>query len=533
MAKKLSDINLQSDRRKAEKMYERSLSGDEGSVEASKQLEKPRFKSFLKDIIDKKNSGVGGGGALVKDPQPDILKEELTKTADKLQEILRLKRSNSKLRSKLEESRRIKPPGDTPTKKRLGLGAVAGAVAAPAVNLLGALKDLIGIALLNWISDPKNFEMVKGVIKTLQALVKFFSAWIGGSISNLFTGWHELTRGGSLAERLGGFFKLMAGFTGLKWLMRPGTIFKDLKLIFNNLKVWPKTLKGLFGKNARQFEQKTIDKFLKNRFGRVFGRGLGRTFGRVFLRIFGTAGKKILRGFIKPLLRRVSGIPLIGPIIAFLVNWGVFKEPPGRAAFKAGAASFGMFLAGAAGSVIPFFGTWVGAALGGIVGDWVGGALYDLFFSGGDGKPKMMASESNEAGNIIQIATKFVKEGFTKAVTAVVDTGKAAVQGVYNAGVTARRWTDKKASQAWNWVKSPFGGGNNDSTDVIVPTPPSSGQVNNLSGEHAINKKTNENMSKTTNIVMLRKTSTKVVATTVDLNTSNKPPIKDEVLARR
>ena len=286
MAKKLSDINLQGDRRKAEKMYERALGGGEGSSEASRQLEKPRFKSFLQDIIDKKN--VGKGGALVKDPQPDILKEELIKTADKLQEILRLKRSNSRLHSKLEESRRIRPPGDTPTKKGLGLGAIAGAVAAPAVNLLGALKDLIGIAILNWISDPKNFEMVKGVIKTLQALVKFFSAWIGGSISNFFEGWHELTRGGSLAERLGGFFKLMVGFTGLKWLMRPGTIFKDLKLIFKNLKVWPKTLKGLFGKNARQFEQKTIDKFLKNRFGRVFGRGLGRAFGRVFLRIFGT-----------------------------------------------------------------------------------------------------------------------------------------------------------------------------------------------------------------------------------------------------
>ena len=74
---KLSDINLHGDRRKAEKIYERALSGGEGSIEASKQLEKPRFKSFLKDIIDKRNAGVGRGGALVKDPEPDIIKEEL------------------------------------------------------------------------------------------------------------------------------------------------------------------------------------------------------------------------------------------------------------------------------------------------------------------------------------------------------------------------------------------------------------------------------------------------------------------------
>ena len=213
MAKKLSDINLHGDRRKAEKIYERALSGGEGSIEASKQLEKPRFKSFLKDIIDKRNAGVGRGGSLVKDPEPDIIKEELKKTAEKLQDILRIKRSNERLRSKLENAKRIKRPGDTPVKKRLGLGKLASAAVAPASSLLGILGALAKIGMLQWLSDIQNVKVVQDLVKIFKGIVELF----GTSLTNIGQGWAKLTGDGSLAEKLAGFFELITGLTLMKW----------------------------------------------------------------------------------------------------------------------------------------------------------------------------------------------------------------------------------------------------------------------------------------------------------------------------
>ena len=92
-------------------------------------------------------------------------------------------------------------------------------------------------------------------------------------------------------------------------------------------------------------------------------------------------------------MNKVSGIPLIGPLISFLINWLIFKESPGRSVFKAAGAGIGMWTGGALASFIPIpvLSTWVGAALGGVVGDWIGGAVYDLFFGGG-GKSKKRKS---------------------------------------------------------------------------------------------------------------------------------------------
>ena len=88
MAKKLSDIDL-GRKRKAQSMYE--LSQDAGATAgereaASKMLQKPAFKSFLKDILDKKNEKSTGTanvqptkgllGGIVKDPEPPTEEKE-------------------------------------------------------------------------------------------------------------------------------------------------------------------------------------------------------------------------------------------------------------------------------------------------------------------------------------------------------------------------------------------------------------------------------------------------------------------------
>ena len=521
MPKKLSDIDL-GRKRKAQSMYE--LSQDAGATAgereaAAKMLKKPPFKSFLKDIIDKKNEAsggtanvqptkafLGGSGSTVKDPEPpqekedpinnDAVRESLKKSFEKLRDILKLKRRNSRLRNNL--NKRGAKPGDT-ARKRLGLGTIGKvAKAIVPVNILGALGDLIGLAVLNWLGDPKNKRVVQKLVSIFTGIIRFLSWFITGTISNLFGGFNQLISGGSIAEKLVGIVRMFAGIVGLRWLMNPFRIFKDIVWGFNRLKKWPEILTKLFKGNSR----KSIDAVFQ-RHNSLLRTSLTRTFKRTFLRIFGTFGKKILRTFVKPIVSKVSAIPFIGPIIAFLVNWIVFKEPPGRAAFKAVGSGLGMFLAGTAGSVIPVLGTWVGAALGGIAGDWIGGAFYDLLFGGGDGKPGIMAGLKNAAGSLISWAWKIVK-GIGSA---ILNAPVAIAKGVINAGKSviggakkAAGWVGNKAKGAWNWMT---GGGKKDTytepevKTMIASAVSETSQVSKMSTDHEIEKKVKERRIKT------------------------------------
>jgi hypothetical protein len=91
------------------------------------------------------------------------------------------------------------------------------------------------------------------------------------------------------------------------------------------------------------------------------------------------ASLRFVKNFIQPIVKK---IPLIGGLIDFALNYFVFKEPIGRAAFAAiGATVFGA-LGATAGSIIPVAGNFVGGILGGLAGDFAGKWLYDTFFSG-------------------------------------------------------------------------------------------------------------------------------------------------------
>ena len=522
MAKKLSDIDLKN-RTRAEKFY--ALSQDPTTTDGEREnawrkANKPPFKSFLQDIIDKKNEASGGtanvqptkgllgGTGTVKDPEPpteekedpinnDAVRESLKKSFEKLRDILKLKRKNSRLRDNL--NKKGTKPGDT-AKKRLGLGTIGKVASAILpVNMLGALGDLIGFAVLNWLGDPKNKQAVHNLVKIFTGIIRFLSWFITGTISNLMGGFNQLISGGSIAEKLVGFVRMFAGIVGLKWLLRPGTILKDILWGFNILKKWPEIISKLFKGGGR----KSIDAVFQKH-NSLLRTSLTRTFKRAFLRIFGTFGKKILRTFVKPIVSKVSAIPFIGPIIAFLVNWIVFKEPPGRAAFKAVGAGLGMFLAGTAGSVIPVLGTWVGAALGGLAGDWIGGAFYDLLFGGGDGEPGIVAGLTNAAGSLISWAWKIVKGiagSILKAPLAiakgVVNAGKAVVGGAKKAA----GWVGNKAKGAWNWLT---GGGKKKDTytepevkTMIASAVSETSQVSKMSTDFEITKKVQERRTKT------------------------------------
>ena len=119
----------------------------------------------------------------------------------------------------------------------------------------------------------------------------------------------------------------------------------------------------------------------------------------------GDMARLVRRGFFKPFKKFASPIfkkiPIIGFLIDFLVNYFIFKEPLGKAAFVAAAAGLGTLLGGALGTFIGGpVGTWVGGFVGGAGGDWAGRAIYEVLF--GDKLPQEV-SDINEYPEYDQI----------------------------------------------------------------------------------------------------------------------------------
>jgi hypothetical protein len=139
------------------------------------------------------------------------------------------------------------------------------------------------------------------------------------------------------------------------------------------------------------------------------GRGIiAQTARNAFVGALGKGGSKqvlkIVKNYISPVIKR---IPVIGTLIDFALNFFVFKEPLGKAAFKAIGAGLMAWLGGAIGSVVPVAGTAVGAALGGWAGDALAGLLYDAMFGGGSSEggettdpSKLELNQFSEGGKV-------------------------------------------------------------------------------------------------------------------------------------
>ena len=132
-----------------------------------------------------------------------------------------------------------------------------------------------------------------------------------------------------------------------------------------------KSLGGLGGKSAAKKVAGPAGRSAATKLAR---KGLVATLGKGGTK----ATLKFVKKFISPIIKR---IPIIGGLIDFALNYFVFKEPVGRAAFAAiGSTIFGA-LGATAGSIIPFAGNFVGGALGALAGDVAGKWLYDTFFA--------------------------------------------------------------------------------------------------------------------------------------------------------
>ena len=140
-----------------------------------------------------------------------------------------------------------------------------------------------------------------------------------------------------------------------------------------------------------------IDKIKSVKASKVTGKkGLGKFMANI-------GGAQFLQPIKKFLGETIGAIPLIGDLIAFLIDIFVFGEPPGRAAFMAIGSILGGFLGGLAGSIGGPPGVFLGGLIGGIGGDLLGGAFYNLLFGGGQSgfgerAPKSILKSGVKAG---------------------------------------------------------------------------------------------------------------------------------------
>jgi len=263
-----------------------------------------------------------------------------------------------------------------------------------------ALRTIITQGILRWISDPKNGERLQKVVSGLSKFFGFVFGIVSWSIGSFMSGISNVFGDGSkgglsrFAEILGGLGQIIVGIAGLKaasYLLNPFSLIGDILGLLDN--VSSKDTSGgdlptdKPGKPGGRAERSALTKFGRNAFVKTLGKGGAKSALTFF------------RKTVSPLLKK---IPIIGGLIDFAINVFVFKESPGKAAFKAIGAGLLTWLGGAIGSVIPGPGTFVGALLGGMAGDALGGLLYDAIF----GKSKKDDEPALAEGGLITKPTR-------------------------------------------------------------------------------------------------------------------------------
>ena len=244
-------------------------------------------------------------------------------------------------------------------KLALGLAAVANFVIDWGGKLFNAFVNLIGFGygIYDGLRGTVGNLFGEAGLKTFDNLSKTFTLLLNAAlIAALTAGRSGMFGGGGGA---GGLTRV-GGARGVK----PSAVTRYAQR---------------FGRNAavKKFGSKAVE-----RYGGTAARSTVTKLGRKGLTsILGKAGSKTflktVKRFVSPTVR---GIPIIGTLIDFALNLLVFKEPVGKAAFKAIGAGLAAWLGGAIGSIIPGAGTFVGAVLGGWAGDALGGLMYDVFF---------------------------------------------------------------------------------------------------------------------------------------------------------
>jgi len=138
-------------------------------------------------------------------------------------------------------------------------------------------------------------------------------------------------------------------------------------------------------------------------------KGLLSTRGGIVKVLSNIGGDAFVQTFKQGLKGSIGVIPILGDVFGFLLDYFVFGEPIGRAAFKA-IGSFALSsLIGAVGLALGGpIGAFLGGVIGGIGGDILGGIAYDLFFGTDRG---VSAKSSATKGVVKGAATQTFEDG--------------------------------------------------------------------------------------------------------------------------
>jgi uncharacterized membrane protein YgcG len=338
-------------------------------------------------------------GALVKQHNFKVIEQliQLKKIADKLkdtkQKRVRLEtqfaytqKKYKEKKLKDEEESRMES-GRSSSGKNIFKSFASKAAAEVGGGLVGILGSLIKFAILDWISKPENKKQVETLTRVFMGLVKFFDFFISAMVGNTMDGFFKLFGGGSILERIFGFFQLSFGLFLFKFLgkrlLNPFQIIKDIGWIIKNSGKFLDFFKTLgSGKFSKSFEvlkkifPKTLSIFKKS-FGQTVKRLMLRIFGKGITKLIGPLASKATKVLLKPLAMGAKRIPIIGGLLSIPINM-FLGDPIDKAIFKGIGSTLGAIAMGAIGSIVPVAGTAVGAVVGGLLGESLGSWLYDV-----------------------------------------------------------------------------------------------------------------------------------------------------------
>ena len=292
-----------------------------------------------------------------------------------------------KRRQRQEEKRRLREE-KIETKKETKLTLPKGKVSNPFSNIFDSISNFLlflgGGTLFNAFLDLQDLFVVleEKILPAIKTGILIFAGVISNTtdfIDSAYAGYDKFKK--QISDITGVKEEDVEEFAGLLNKVVNGTIIAAMI----TLRALPGLLKNR-GKKPRitkgggRFARSGVTNFSRNALVRTLGKPATKTL------------LKFTKKFITPAVRN---IPLIGGLIDFALNYFVFGDPAGKAAFKAIGAGLGLWIGGLLGSIpvlLPW-GPWVGSMIGTTAGDSLGGLMYDSLF--GD-KTLDLSSDLNE-----------------------------------------------------------------------------------------------------------------------------------------
>jgi hypothetical protein len=354
----------------------------------------PASKKINTESLLGNKKGKSSGGIMVSKMKLIQINSRTVKIEKLLgRENKRLKSQIKKVRVSSEKETRAKKETrlETKDKKDKEKGGKKG-MGLPGGGLFDGVKTFINGILIGYVA-LRLLPFLPKLLEILPVLVKVGDFLVDG-ILGLLDGFGTFLNGAyELRDKTIGFLKQVGGDGAVKAFEQfEGALDKVLMALIgvgaimtfsgSNQGGRNATRRGGAGRRVPPAQRSAATKFTRNAAVRLFGKRGTR------------AGLKLLKNFISPVVKR---IPIIGTFIDFVLNYFVFKEPLGRAAF----AAIGSGVLGAIGAG---FGGPLGMIIGGFAGDFAGKKLYDIFFKG----KKPVEVEGKEEVSATQGITPYV-----------------------------------------------------------------------------------------------------------------------------